>query len=128
MTGHLAWQKSRRQEQAIDPEKVNEITDPGQELRECENEFQHDSKISKAARKALDTLSDLERDIIKAYGLAGDTEIDSSKLGIELGLKHGDGAAIPGGTIRVTKHRAKAKIATEMRKLGFELTQTGAKK
>jgi len=128
VTGHLRWQHTRRLERSVDPEYFNEIADPGQDVDQRENEAPYDSKISKATRKALGTLSGLERAVIVAYGLAGDTKIDAAQLGLELGTSHGDGTAIPAGTIRVTKHRAKTKLATAMRNLGFPITQTGATK
>lgn len=125
-SGHLKWQKARKLEVTPNDEWLANVQSrtcfPDNELDEIE---ETKTGISKAMAESLNTLGPIERDVIEAFGFAGEYEVKAGTLGIELGEIHCNGVPIPAGTIRQHKLRAKSKLIKEMRKRGFEIGKPG---
>lgn len=125
VAGHLNWQKSRNMEQEMDDGWLQQLEQPNETSETLDAIESSQSGICKALKGVLSKLSAIERDVIEVYALAGNHPVKSEMLGIELGRKHYGGVPIPAGTIRQHKLRAKKKIVTEMRNIGYELEKTG---
>ena len=126
-SGHLKWQKSRNLEVTVDDEWIESLAHGRTETDDALDTIgEKQSGISKAMALSLETLGDIERDVIEAHGFAGEYEVKAGILGVELGKVHCDGVPIPAGTIRQHKLRAKNKLIAEMRKRGFEIGELGA--
>jgi len=121
VAGHLKWQKSRNREQPL-PDKLGELHPDPRPVDSALNEVEEKQEgICLALREVLGLLPDVQREVLVAYGLAGDFEVSAAELGVDLGHKFNNGVPIPAGTIRQYKRRAKRKIDTEMRKRGYDL-------
>lgn len=122
-TGHLKWQMQRNRERIIDPDLLAELVSVNEQV-ETGTKSEPSKEHSKIVQDAISTLSETERKVLVAYADAGDkSEIDSTKLGIKLGLEL-NGIPIPGGTIRQQKKRAIEKMKAELTKRGYN-PQTG---
>ena len=125
-SGHLAWQIARNLEVTVDDECLGNIQSESHEsAHELDAVEKRQTGICKAMAESLDTLNPIERDVIEAFGFAGDYEVNAGVLGIELGKIHKEGVPIPAGTIGQHKFRAKNKLIAEMRKRGFEIEKPG---
>lgn len=125
VSGHLNWQKSRNLGQETDDGWLQQLKQPNETSGRLDAVESEQPGICKALKGVLSKLSAIERDVIEVYALAGNHPVKSEMLGIELGRKHYGGVPIPAGTIRQYKLRAKKKIATEMRPLGYDLENLG---
>lgn len=125
-SGHLTWQKSRNLEVTVDDEWIESLAHGRTKIDDTLDTIEENQGgINKAMALSLKTLSDIERDVIEAYGFSGDYEVRAGVLGVELGKVHCDGVPIPAGTIRQHKLRGKNKLIAEMRKRGFEIGKLG---
>lgn len=123
VSGRLNWQKSRNLERPFDRSDFEEKNDNTEsKLDKIE---QGHPKICEDLNRVIEKLPEIQQDVIWAYGLADDFELDAAHLGLELGDKYKDGVPIPAGTIRQYKKRAKDKIISEMRTRGHDLERLG---
>jgi hypothetical protein len=85
------------------------------------------SDLVKALGEEFAKLAPLEQDIWLAFANANaaDFDLDSSKLGREMGEKHNGGVPYTGVNIRVLKHRARTKLQDAMKARGFDLKSLG---
>lgn len=125
--GKLGWQKSQKKEQRVDREYLESFEEPSDvELNDVEAK---NKGFVNALRESMTVLSNVERDVIEAYGLANNqSHVDAAHLGVELGHKHKNGVPIPKGTIRQHKFRGKEKLAKAMRERGHDLENPGGKR
>lgn len=126
VSGRLNWQKARNLERRYDQSDFEEKND-GIETKLDEIEQRH-PKICEDLKQVIEKLSEIQQDVIWAYGLADDFELDAAGLGRELGDKYKDGVPIPAGTIRQYKKRAKDTIISEMRNRGHDLERLGVRR
>lgn len=126
VSGRLNWQKTRNLERSYDQSHFEERNDEAEtKLDDIE---QRHPKICEDLKQVIGKLPDIQQDVIWAYGLAGDFELDAAHLGRELGNKYKDGVPIPAGTIRQYKKRAKDTIINEMRRRGHDLERLGVRR
>ena len=126
-SGKRPQQKSQNMERYGDHGYLDSFEHPVEaELDQVEEE---NSDFIVAVRESLGLLSDIERDVIEAYGLSDNHEdVNAVQLGIELGEKYKDGVPIPKGTIRQHKFRGKEKLAKAMRQRGYDIENPGGKR
>lgn len=125
VSGRLKWQKARNLERTFEEVNFEEKNDGTEsKLDEIENKRPN---ICEDLKQVIEKLPAIQQDVIWAYGLADDYELDAAHLGRELGEKYKDGIPIPAGTIRQYKMRAKDKIFSEMSKLGHDLGRLGVR-
>jgi len=124
-SGRLKWQKERNKEVGVDSDFFAQVETfgPINDLNDDVGGGQ--SSIHKALRGCYEALSELQQDIVRAYGDAGSYELNAVELGIELGNRHKNGIPIPAGTIRTNKSRAWASIKNCMKKKNIDLSAKG---
>lgn len=126
-SGRLKWQKARLLERRVDDSELWRQADrASQDLEDRLDLIEgKGSALVAAFAQEFGKLSSLEQEIWQAYADAGDFELDSATLGIEMGQRHNSGVPYTGVNIRVMKHRAKAKLERAMETRGFDLKQVG---
>lgn len=125
VSGRLNWQKARNLERPCDHFDFEAKNDDAE--AKLDGIEQRQPKICEDLGRVIEKLPEIQQDVIWAYGLAGDCELDVAHLGRELGEKYKDGVPIPAGTIRQYKKRAKDTIFSNMRALGYDLERLGVR-
>lgn len=123
--GVLKKHQARVKEKGVDSEFFAGIATPMEEPEPPDDKGTSPSPVQRALQECFKALSDLQRDILQAYGDAGSYELDASSLGVELGHKHKAGVQIPAGTIRTNKSRAWDAMDLCMKKKNFDLAALG---
>lgn len=124
-SGRLKWQKARLLEESNHDAFFETHSGPDAADLELDRIETSNSPLLKALGEEFHRLDPMERDIWQTFADADGYEVDASQLGIEMGEKYKGGVAIPGGTIRVIKHRAKDKLVRGMAARGFDLKKMG---
>lgn len=117
--------QARIREKGVDAEFFESIP---AEMDEPEPEDDHGrqpSPIQRSLRDCFSKLSELQREILQAYGEAGAYGVDAGELGARLGDSLKGGVPIPAGTIRTNKSRAWESLELCMKNKGFDLSALG---
>ena len=118
LEGRLNWQKARNLEEAKVQDELQAIPNRTTNKDLLENLEANKPELFKELLAVVNQLSDIKKDVVVAYALSGDYQLDAATLGIELGKKYCDGVPIPAGTIRQHKKRGMEFVNREMRKCG----------
>jgi DNA-directed RNA polymerase specialized sigma24 family protein len=123
--GQVKKHRARIREKGVDSEFFAGIASAVDEPEPPDDKAPSPSPVQRALQECFKALSDLQRDILRAYGDAGSYELDAASLGVELGGKHKSGVPIPAGTIRTNKSRAWDAMELCMKKKSFDLAALG---
>lgn len=125
-SGRYKWQKARLGEVGGADEFFASLeSSPESTADEAEDTDEPDTRLGKAIRRAVESLPEIQQEILWAYADAGDYPLDAAVLGRELGDKHQNGVPIPAGTIRVYKSRAKETLTKQLLRDGYDLNKMG---
>lgn len=123
--GQLKRHQARIKEKGVNAEFFDQVEAPLEEADPPDDLGPKPTPLQRALEECYKALSDLQRDILRAYGDAGTYELDAGELGRELGHKHKEGVPIPAGTVRTNKSRAWDAMDLCMKRKTFDLKALG---
>lgn len=125
-SGKYKWQKAMLREKGVAAEFFQSLESTlAPPVDDADETDEPDSQLGKAVKRAVESLPDIQQDILRAYADAGDYPLDAAVLGRDLGNKYKGGVPIPAGTIRVYKNRGKEALTQRLSRDGFDLNKMG---